>query len=260
MQQDLSELVAAGAAAPLRRPLSLQPPTAWGAVPKLPAAAKSVLGAPPPTRAPELLAIQEHELQDLQDQAEDRSQDPLAQAMLAQSQALTLLVSQLAAASGEPLLDFAGTGSVGVRGASQRAKLQEELAQGKGTFFAQVLANLLRASCPGDLLRQGYSLSRYWERFGGWSASRDNALIAHQVALAFDALEADRVDMAKDHIALLAVFLEQTLLDSNRTDVAYHLTLLEEPPVGMFVARQGQGAQSRAFAPLASQRWVTVVL
>ena len=205
------------------------------------------------------------ELQDLQDQTEERAQDPLAQAMLAQSQALTSLVSQLAAASGEPLLDLAGSGSVGVR---QRAKLQDELAQGKGTFFTQVLSNLARrmqpalqhASSPGDLLRQGYSLSRYWERFRGWSASRDNALVAHQVALAFDALQADRVGLAKDHIALLAVFLEQSLLDSNRTDVAYQLTFLEEPPVGMFVARQGIGAQSRAFAPLASQRWVAVVL
>ena len=34
-QQDLSDLVASGAAAPLRRPLSLQPPSAWGPTPKL---------------------------------------------------------------------------------------------------------------------------------------------------------------------------------------------------------------------------------
>ena len=168
-QQDLSDLVASP-----HEP----PPSPWGPTPKLPAA-KSLLGSPPPTRVPELVAAQEQELQDLQDQTEESAQDPLAQAMLAQSQALTSLVSQLAAASGEPLLDLAGSGSVGVRGASQRANVQDELAQGKGTFFTQVLSNLARrmqpalqhASSPGNLLRKGYSLSRYWERFGGWSAS-----------------------------------------------------------------------------------------
>ena len=53
----------------------------------------------------------------------------LAQAMLAQSQALTSLVAQLASASTDPVLDLGGAGAVGVRGASQRARLQDELAQ-----------------------------------------------------------------------------------------------------------------------------------
>ena len=103
-----------------------------------------MLGAPPPTRTPELLAIEEHELQDLQDQAEDRSQDPLAQAMLAQSQALTSLVSQLAAASGSRLWRT-----------SPRlrrywvCRRQRCLAEGKAAGGAQVLANLARSFVRG---------------------------------------------------------------------------------------------------------------
>ena len=188
--------------------------------------------------------------------------------VLAQSQALTSLVQQLATASADPVLDLGAAGSVGVRGASQRAHFQDELAQGKGVFFRQVLQNLARrmapsqavTGSPASMLEQGLTLSRYWERFGGWSNARDMALVAYQVGLIFDAMMAERCELAKDHLALLAVSLEQSSLDGSRMDIGYQLTWLEEPPSSMFMARSSHNPRGRAFAPLASQRWITVVL
>ncbi|CAE7191860.1 unnamed protein product [Symbiodinium microadriaticum] len=172
------------------------------------------------------------------------AQNPLAQAMLAQSQALTSLVQQLAASSADPVLDLGAAGSVGVRGASQRAHFQEELAQGKGVFFRQVLQNLGRrmapsqvvAGSPEAMLEQGLTLSRYWERFGGWANARDMALVAYQVGLIFDAMMGERYDLAKDHLALLAVSLEQSALDGSRMDIGFQLTWLEELPSSMFMS------------------------
>ena len=155
--------------------------------------------------------------------------------------------------------------SLGVRGSAQRARLQEDLAQGRGLFYQQVCANMARRMMPSqqpgasqtELVNQGISLTRYWERFGGWSGSRDLGLLAFQVGLIFDALLNDRVQLAKDHLALLAVCLEQAAMDGGRMEVAYQMTFLEDPPSSMFMARAGPSARSRAFAPLASQRWVS---
>ena len=111
------------------------------------------------------------------------------------------------------------------------------------------------------LLSQGICLSRYFERFGGFGQTRDLALIAFQVALAMDAMQAGRLELAQDHLALLAVSLEQASLDGGRMDLAYQLTWLEEPPAGMYANPTASGIlRNRPFAPLASQRWMTVVL
>ena len=44
-------------------------------------------------------------------------------------------------------------------------------------------------------------------------------------------------------------------------DLAYQLTWLEKPPSGMYANRASSGLmRPRPFAPLASQRWMAVVL
>ena len=103
---------------------------------------------------------------------------------------------------------------------------------------------------------QGPSLSRYWERFRGWANARDMSLVAYQVGLIFDALMCDRHELAKDHVALLAVSLEQASLDGARMDIGFQLTWLEEPPSSLYLPRTTGLARGRSFAPLASQRWM----
>ncbi|CAE7423072.1 unnamed protein product [Symbiodinium sp. CCMP2592] len=132
--------------------------------------------------------------------------DALSQAVLEQSKALTTLVA-----------------------------MQEELAAGRGSFFASVLQNMAR---------------RYWERFGGFALGA----IA-RVAQILDCMQAGRTEQASDHAALLAVCLEQMSMDAGRSELGFQLTWLEDPPSAMFAARSNRTSlHTRAFAPLASQR------
>ena len=254
--QEIANLVTTGAAAPLRRPLS----DGLGATAKAQPPALARLGPPPSARAPPQRPQTAAEDEALE--AADLEQDPvpsdtMAQAMLAQSQALTSLLQQLPSTHADPVLDLGGAGSAGVRGASQRAKMQEELAMGRGTFFKEVLQNLARRMAPSQItpgspqamLDQGLSLSRYWERFGGWANARDMSLVAYQVGLIFDALMCDRYELAKDHVALLAVSLEQASLDGARMDIGFQLTWLEEPPSSLYLPRTTGLARGRSFAP-----------
>ena len=78
---------------------------------------------------------------------------------------------------------------------------------------------------------------------------------------AFDYLMAGQVEAAMDTVALLAVTIEQSNLDGGRMDLATLLCLQEDPPASIFVSRQMlTTSRTRAFAPLADQRWVTCAL
>lgn len=66
---------------------------------------------------------------------------------------------------------------------------------------------------------------------------------------------------ARDSLALLAVMLEQGALDQGRLDLGQILTLTDDPPAAIFTNKQvSQLSKSRAFSPLADQRWVTTAL
>ena len=72
-------------------------------------------------------------------------QGEMLKAMFAQSSAVTALAAQIANLGGDSLGELVGSSSgYSSKGASGRMKLQQELAQHKGTFFAAVLANMGR--------------------------------------------------------------------------------------------------------------------
>ena len=159
--------------------------------------------------------------------------------------------------------------TAGARGASGRAKLQAELAQQKGLFFQSVLRSMARRMAPTSstdltpqqMLDREISGIKYLERFGGYSRQRELGQLQFQVMTAFDYLMAGQVEAAMDTIALLAVTIEQCNLDGGRMDLATLLCLQEDPPASIFVTRQlSTTSRTRAFAPLADQRWVTVAL
>ena len=76
-----------------------------------------------------------------------------------------------------------------------------------------------------------------------------------------DFLQAENIGAAKDSLALLAVAVDQAVLDGGRFDLASLLTLQEEPPSAIYVHRpQSAMARTKAFSPLADQKWVTVAL
>ena len=238
------------------------------------------LGTPPRTLAPTapgLLGsplVRPNELQELEDEkregGQSSSSDPLAQAVLAQSQALTALVAQIAEQSGDPMLELSTTGaSSGTRGAQGRARLQAELAAQKGSFFTSVLAAMSRRMCPTmspegspqELMDRGICGTRYLERFGGYGKVRELGCLQYQVMSIMDCLQTQNWQAARDQTALLAVTLDQAALDSGKFDLAQLLCLQEEPPSTIFTSRQGNIlAKPRAFSPLADQKWVTVAL
>lgn len=191
----------------------------------------------------------------------------MEKAMLAQSAALTSLVAHLASSSGDPLADLTHGTTTGTKGAAGRARLQAELASHSGSFFNAVMKSMALRMSPTSsaeishesMMQAGISLTRYLERFGGYGRCRDLGLVQYQVMSAMDFLQVGNYGAAKDVVALLAVMLEQAVLDGGRFEVAQVLTLQEDVPYTVFSARQGSVAR-RAFAPLADQRWATVAL
>ena len=194
----------------------------------------------------------------------------LAKAVYAQSQALTALVGQIAHSSQDPLVDLgASSASTGTRGALGRARLQTELASHSGQFYAAVMRAMARRMQPTqsatvsleELHRRGISGTLYMERFGGYGRHRDLGLILFQVMGAMDYLQVGNLEAAKDTLGLLAVCIDQAVLDGGRFDLAALLTLQKDPPSSIYVNRhQGVLSRSRSFTPLADQRWVTVAL
>ena len=194
----------------------------------------------------------------------------LARAMLAQSQALTTLVSHLAANSADPFQDLSSTtASLSTKGAASRAKLQAELAAQRGSFFNSVLQSMARRMQPAispevemSVLRdRGVTPTQYLERFGGYGRTKDIGFIIWQVALCLNLMMEENHLAAKDALSLLFVCLEQTAMDNGNMQVGLLLSLTEDPPQSLFTARSvASAALPRPFAPTAHQRWVTTAL
>ena len=77
----------------------------------------------------------------------------------------------------------------------------------------------------------------------------------------FDAMAKGDTDLAKDHLALTVVMVEQAAVDNNRWQLAWLLRLLDDPPQNLWINR-GQTAtgSKRPFAPMAPQTWTTTAL
>ena len=196
----------------------------------------------------------------------DPDQTNLAQAMMAQSTAVTALVAQLAGASQDPMTDLQLSGMSGSKGAAGRAKLQTELALHRGSFFDAVVKSMARRMAPTasaerghqELLAAGVSGTRYLERFGGYGRQKELGIIMHQIMTAVDFLMSENYGAAKDCIGLTAVMLEQACLDGGRFELAQILTMQEDVPASVFTNRQlAMSSRSRAFSPLADQKWIT---
>eukprot|EP00435_Cladocopium_sp_Y103_P049112 s1324_g14.t1 len=198
----------------------------------------------------------------------DLEQSDLAKAMLAQSQAMAALVTQLA--GGDTLNDLTSSSmTISSKGSQGRQKLQQELSAQRGTFFNSVIQAMARRmqpskpadQSPAELASRGVIPTTYVERYGGYGRKWDLGCLMWQVAILLDHLQSDNYPAAKDAAALLAVCLEQGSLDGGRLDIGLLLSLSEDPPAGVFQNRSVTNfAKGKAFAPLAEQRWVTIAL
>ena len=211
----------------------------------------------------------------IQEQAEEEALpggSTLALAVLEQSKALTTLVAQLQS-GGDPLLDVPSSSSgfsLGSKGSMGRQQLQTELANRSGGFFLQVTQNAARrmrpaAKAPVDVASAAsldFSMVNYLERFGGYGGCRELGLVQFCLAHIFDAALHSDLEGVREHLALTMVAVEQSVQDAGRWDLAYQLTLLEDPPSQMWAYKSGGNLNPRlrAFAPLCPQKWATVAL
>ena len=252
--------------AALQRPLaSVLPPAQT--VPKNLAA---ILGPPPPVRQQPLAAVTQLDKDEEAAKCIGSGELPaggpegsvLTSAVLAQSQALCALVSQLSAGSSDPLLEISSGQASSVRGSVGRAKLQAELGQRTGAFASKIRENMERRMDPTKLLPQGQvSYMRYLERHGSFAGQTLLGMIAWQVAQSLDLLQADSLDGARDVLSLLLLMLEQCAQDNGDSTLGWLLTLQADPPLGLFQQPTSlPGSSLQTFSSLAEQRWITVAL
>ena len=210
----------------------------------------------------------------LQEQAEEHpvpGGSTLAMAVLEQSKALTSLVSHLQS-GGDPLLDAPASSSgfsLGSKGAAGRERLQTELSNRSGNFFLAVTQNAWRRLKPAARMPQDiesvastdFSMVTYLEKFGGYAGSREMGLVQFCMAHIYDAALQGDLAGIREHLALTMTAVEQSAMDGGRWDLAYQLTLLEEPAATLWTYRQtSANPRVRAFSPLCPQRWATVAL
>lgn len=194
-----------------------------------------------------------------------------AQAFIQQSQAMTALVAHLIG-NQDPMNDLALSGSsssgLSSKGAAKREKLQCELANRSGSFMLSVAQNAFRRMRPTDPLPaslqdfQGRSLfTRYFEKQGGYQNHRDLALIQWMLAHIADSLLAGDLKGAQEMTALSMVSVDQACQDNGKWEVAYLLSLLEDPPPGLYAPRGKQtNPRVAAFSPICPQVWATTTL
>ena len=189
----------------------------------------------------------------------------MSELLLQQSQALTMLVSQIA--SNDGLHDLGGatsSTSLSLRGSTKREKLICELAGRKGDFFLKIAQNAFRRMKPSDPVPmsladfQGRTLfTKYVEKSGGFQGQRDFGLVMWLLAH----IAAADYKGAQELLALTLVTIEQAAQDGGKWDVAWLLSLQEDPPPGVFQARPAAtNPRLRAFAPLCPPEWATVAL
>jgi hypothetical protein len=193
--------------------------------------------------------------------AEPPSQDTMLAALTQQSAAVTALVAHIAG-GGDAMTDLHGSvpGSLGAstKGLQRRQKLQADLASQSSPFFMQLHQQMHRKMFPAkvvpqkeeDLFGSQMSMCSYLERFGNFKNAREVGMTMWVLGHAIDAAAQGDHRTCQEFLALLALALEQVSTDGDWR-IAYHLTLLEEPPSVMFQGRpQAVSAVGKPFANL----------
>ena len=190
-------------------------------------------------------------------------------AIMQQSQAMTALVAHLV--NQDSLSDLtAGSSSqaLSMRGASKRERLQQQLAERGGDFFLQVAQNAMRRTRPMDPLPTKLEdfpkkaiFSKYLERQGGFAQCRDYGLVMWMLSQIADAMIVQDSKGAQELLALTLVTVEQAAQDGSKWDLAYILSLQQDPPQTLFTSKSAvANPRLKAFAPLCPQPWATTAL
>ena len=192
------------------------------------------------------------------------------QILLQQSQALTALVAHMASQEGS--LDLGGTSSsssLTLKGSAKRDKLLSDLASRRGDFMLKVAQNAFKRMKPSERLPKSLDelgggkalFTKYLERHGGYAGAKDMGLIMWLLAHISDLMLQNENAGAREMMALTMVSIEQMVQDGQKWDVAWLLSLQEDPPASMFTAKPASSnPRLRAFAPLCPPDWAATTL
>ena len=152
----------------------------------------------------------------------------LVSAINQQSTAMLALVSQIAG-SNDPLTDLTSTGqfSTSTRGVQKRKRMQSDLAMGASNYYMQMMQQLHKKLHPSRPIPKtegetGHlSFLEYLEKTGGYKNARESGLLMWLLGHVIDALAVEDLHMAKERVALLAIALEQSVVDKGDWSVAF---------------------------------------
>lgn len=242
-----------------------------------PAKFLSQVGPPPrqtqALRQPALRSMREDEPAELPEEQDPpiEGADQVSQMLLQQQQALNLLVSHIANQDGLPDLGStsAGSSAISLKGSARREKLQAELAARKGGFFLKIAQNAFRRLKPSDPVpgsiqefQKKAIFTKYLERQGGYTGyQRDLGLVMWLLSHVADQMLAGDQAGAQEMLALAMVAIEQSAMDGGKWEVAWILSLQEDPPTQIFSHRpQHTNPRLRAFGPLCPADWGATAL
>lgn len=189
--------------------------------------------------------------------------------LLQQSQALTALVAHLSSQDGLGDLGGAGSGTaISLKGSARREKLLNDLAARRGNFMLKVAQNAYRRLKPSDPVPASLQefhgkplFAKYLECHGGFSANRDLGLVMWLLCQVADQMIQGDVMGSMEMLALVLTSVEQAAQDGGKWEVAWLLSLQEDPPPGVFSARPASAnPRLRAFSPLCPAEWAATSL
>lgn len=233
--------------------------------------AMGLLGPPPKTKQPSTtLGLPDTKpVEETVTNEADNGEPGWVNILTQQGAALTALVAHLA--SGDALTDLQASSSssglsVSTKGVARRERLQGDLASRSSQFFLQVQQQLHKRLHPSQLVPKteeeaqatGVCLTTYLERHGNFKGQREQALLFWILAHSFDAAAAGDFHATKEYLALAVASLDQACLDGH-WQVAYLLSLLEEPPHQMF-AEKAQSSATKPFGSLVPPTWAAIAL
>lgn len=199
----------------------------------------------------------------------EASSGSVQQLLLQQSQALTALVAHISSQDG--LQDLGAPGmatAISLKGSGKRERVLNNLATRKGNFMLKVAQNAHRRLKPSDPLPRSLEdfggkplFAKYLERHGGYSSSRDLGLVMWLLCQVADQMIQGDSHGAMEMMALVLASVEQAAQDGGKWEVAWLLSLQEDPPPEVFTSRpHSSNPRLRAFAPLCPADWAATSL
>ena len=195
----------------------------------------------------------------------------VSQMLVQQQKALNSLVAHLATQDG--LHDLGGSSSsstsISLKGSARRERLQSDLASRRGEFFLKIAQNAFRRLKPSDPVpttlqefQKKAIFTKYLERQGGYTGyQRDLGLVMWLLSHVADQMLAGDQVGAQEMLALAMVSIEQSAMDGGKWEVAWILSLQEDPPSQIFSHRpQHTKPRLRAFGPLCPADWGATAL